>query len=49
MTADHIREFARQCGFELAGVAAAVPAEDRVRYHEGGAAGRQFRCKGGGP
>ena len=40
MTADHIREVARQCGFELAGVAAAVPAEDRERYHEWVAAGR---------
>lgn len=40
MTADHIREMARQCGFELAGVAAAVPAEDRARYHEWVAAGR---------
>ncbi len=40
MTADHIRDLARQCGFELAGVAAAVPAEDRARYHEWVAAGR---------
>ena len=40
MTADHIRELARRCGFELAGVAAAVPAEDRTRYHEWVAAGR---------
>ena len=39
MTADHIRELARRCGFELAGVAAAVPAEDRARYHEWVAAG----------
>ena len=40
MTADQIREMARRCGFELAGVAAAVPAEDRARYHEWAAAGR---------
>jgi epoxyqueuosine reductase len=33
LTADHIRELARECGLELAGVAAAVPAEDRTRYH----------------
>jgi epoxyqueuosine reductase len=31
---------ARLCGFELAGVAAAAPAEDRVRYHEWVTAGR---------
>ena len=40
MTADHIRELACRSGFELAGVAAAVPAEDRTRYHEWVAAGR---------
>ncbi len=40
MTADDIREMARRCGFELAGVAAAVPAEDRARYHEWVGAGR---------
>ena len=40
LTADHIRELARRCGFELAGVAAAVPAPDRTRYHEWVAAGR---------
>jgi epoxyqueuosine reductase len=40
LTADHIRELARRCGFELAGVAEAVPAEDRERYHEWVAAGR---------
>ena len=33
MTADRIRELARECGFELAGVAAAVPlVEDSARY-----------------
>ena len=40
MTANHIRELARRSGFELAGVAAATPAEDRTRYHEWVAAGR---------
>ena len=40
MTADHIRELARRAGFELAGVAAAVPAEDRARYREWVATGR---------
>ena len=39
MTADHIRELARRSGFELAGVAATVPAEDRRRYREWVAAG----------
>jgi epoxyqueuosine reductase len=39
LTADGIREHARACGFELAGVAAALPAEDRARYHEWVAAG----------
>jgi epoxyqueuosine reductase len=39
LTADDIRELARACGFELAGVAAAIPAEDRARYHEWVAAG----------
>ena len=39
LTADHIRELARRSGFELAGVAAAVPAEDRTRYQEWAAAG----------
>jgi epoxyqueuosine reductase len=34
LTSDGIRELARECGFELAGVAAAVPADDRARYHE---------------
>ena len=40
MTADYIQEMALRCGFELAGVAEAVPAEDRARYHEWVAAGR---------
>jgi epoxyqueuosine reductase len=40
LTADRIRELARRSGFELAGVAAAVPAVDRSRYHEWVAAGR---------
>ncbi len=39
MTADAIRELARACGFELAGVAAALPAEDGARYHDWVAAG----------
>jgi epoxyqueuosine reductase len=39
LTADDIRELARQSGFELAGVAEAVPADDRTRYHEWVAAG----------
>jgi epoxyqueuosine reductase len=43
LTADHIRELARRAGFELAGVAAAVPADDRARYHEWVAAGRAGR------
>ena len=40
MTAENIRELARRCGFEMAGVAAAVPAGDRARYREWVAAGR---------
>jgi epoxyqueuosine reductase len=40
LTGDDIREMTRRCGFELAGVAAAVPAEDGARYHEWVAAGR---------
>ena len=40
MTPQTIRELARACGFELAGVAAAAPAEDRARYHQWVAAGR---------
>lgn len=39
MTADQIRIFARECGFELAGVAAALPVPDRIRYHEWTSAG----------
>ena len=39
MTGGDIRELARQCGFELAGVAAALPAEDRARYRDWVAAG----------
>lgn len=39
MTAGEIRELARACGFELAGVAAAEPSADRARYHEWAAAG----------
>ena len=34
MTADDIREMARECGFELTGVAAALPADDRPRYRD---------------
>uniref|UniRef100_Q020U1 4Fe-4S ferredoxin-type domain-containing protein n=1 Tax=Solibacter usitatus (strain Ellin6076) TaxID=234267 RepID=Q020U1_SOLUE len=39
MNAEGIRELARACGFELAGVASALPAEDRARYHDWVAAG----------
>jgi epoxyqueuosine reductase len=39
LTAQVIRELARECGFELAGVARAEPCEDRERYHEWTAAG----------
>jgi epoxyqueuosine reductase len=39
LTSSEIRELARECGFELGGVAAAVPAEDRNRYHDWVAAG----------
>jgi epoxyqueuosine reductase len=39
LTADGIRELARACGFEIAGVAAAFPAADRHRYHDWVAAG----------
>jgi epoxyqueuosine reductase len=39
VTAGAIRELARACGFELAGVAAALPADDRARYHDWVAAG----------
>jgi epoxyqueuosine reductase len=34
-----VRQLARACGFELAGVAAAVPSADRACYHEWVAAG----------
>ncbi len=33
MTSQRIRELARECGLELAGVAAALPVDDRARYH----------------
>jgi len=39
LTSETIRELARACGFELAGVAAALPADDRARYHDWVAAG----------
>jgi epoxyqueuosine reductase len=39
LTAEGIRELARTCGFELAGVAAALPCDDRERYHAWVAAG----------
>jgi epoxyqueuosine reductase len=39
LTADEIRGLARECGFELAGVARAEPAADGARYHEWVAAG----------
>jgi epoxyqueuosine reductase len=34
ITAASVRELAAECGFELAGVTPALPAEDRARYHE---------------
>jgi epoxyqueuosine reductase len=34
LTADDIRVLARECGFELAGVARAEPAGDRDRFHD---------------
>jgi len=34
LNADDIRDLARACGFELAGVAEALPAPDRGRYRE---------------
>ena len=40
MTGSEIRALARACGFELAGIARAEPAEDRARYGEWVAAGR---------
>jgi len=42
LTGDEVRALARECGFELAGVARAGPAEDMARYREwlaGGNAG----------
>ncbi len=39
MTAGDIRELARECGFELAGVARAEPAPGRAWYHDWVAAG----------
>jgi epoxyqueuosine reductase len=39
LTRAGIRELARQCGFELAGVARAEPLDDRRRYHDWVAAG----------
>ena len=39
MTAGAIRELARQCGFELAGVAPAEPLPERAWYHEWVASG----------
>jgi epoxyqueuosine reductase len=39
LTADDVRELARECDFELAGVAAALPAEDTLRYRDWVAAG----------
>jgi epoxyqueuosine reductase len=43
LTAGDIRDLARQCGFELAGVARAEPCEDRDRYHRWVAAGHAGR------
>lgn len=40
MTAADVKDLARTCGFDLAGIAAAEPAEDRDRYHAWVAAGR---------
>jgi epoxyqueuosine reductase len=34
LTGEEVRELARECGFELAGVARAEPAEDAARYRE---------------
>ncbi len=39
MTSADIRALARDCGFELAGVAPALPAADRRRYQDWAAAG----------
>jgi epoxyqueuosine reductase len=43
MTPALIRELARDCNFELAGVTPALPAEDRARYHDWVAAGSAGR------
>ena len=40
MTGEDVRALARECGFELAGVARAEPLTDAARYREGVAAGR---------
>ena len=34
MTAEDIRRLSLECGFELAGVAAALPSDDSARYHQ---------------
>ena len=39
MTGTDVKALARSCGFDLAGIAAAEPAEDRSRYHAWVAAG----------
>jgi epoxyqueuosine reductase len=39
LTAEEIRDLATACGFELSGVADAVPAADRLRYREWAEAG----------
>jgi len=39
LTSEDVRALARECGFELAGVARAKPAEDNTRYREWVAAG----------
>jgi epoxyqueuosine reductase len=39
LTAEDIRRLALECGFELAGVAAALPAADSARYHQWVASG----------
>jgi epoxyqueuosine reductase len=39
LTGEDIRWLARQCGFELAGVTAALPSDDSARYHQWVASG----------